>query len=284
MDESRSGEIMRFGLCAGNLAVIQQLANWGYDYAEIGGSTLLPFESDSAFATVRRQLLECGVPIEALAGFIPGAVPILGPAVDPGQVRGYLETTIGRAADVGVKVINWGSVASRRLPEGWPMSKGWEQIERTAELIADLAAAAGVTIAVETVNPREANILFYLTEGVNLVETVNRPNLRLNVDYYHLYKQNEPPEHFAAAAPYLVHAHTSDNQRGFPGLGEWDQRPFLRSLKAAGYDGRLSFEVAGTLNLTRTDAPPRGVTPEFAEAAKRSVALMREMQRLEAAQ
>ena len=257
---------MRFGLCAGNLVVIRQLATWGYDYAEIGGSTVLPFEGDRAFAPVRAQLLECGVPIEALAGFIPGSVPILGPNVDPGQVRGYLETTIARAAEVGVRVINWGSVASRRVPDGWPMSKAWEQIERTAGLIADIAATSGVTIAVESVNPREANILFYLSEAVNLAQTINRPNFRLNVDYYHLYKQNEPPEHFTAAIPFLAHAHTSDDQRGFPALGGWDQRRFLRMLRAAAYDGRLSFEINGTL------------TPAFADAAQRSVARMRELQ------
>ena len=112
---------------------------------------------------------------------------------------------------------------------------------------------------------REANVLFYLVEAVNLVQTVNRPNLRLNVDYYHLYKQNEPPEHFTAAIPYLAHAHTSDDQRGFPGLGDWDQRPFLRSLKAAGYDSRLSFEVRDN------------GTARFAEAARMSVRLMRDL-------
>ena len=254
---------MRFGLCAGSLDVLRQMAAWGYDFAEIGGSTILPFENDRAFAVVRDQLGDADIPIEALAGFIPGSVPIVGPSVDSGQVRGYLETTISRAAELGVTVINWGSATSRRVPDGWPMSKAWGQIERTAELIADIAATSGVAIAVEAVNPREANILFYLIEAVNLVQTVNRSNLRLNVDYYHLCKQNEPPEHFTAATPYLIHSHTSDEERGFPALGEWDQRPFLRSLKTAGYDGRLSFEVRGALS------------PEFAKNARRSVHAMR---------
>jgi D-psicose/D-tagatose/L-ribulose 3-epimerase len=257
---------MRFGLCAGNLEVLRHLADWGYDYAEIGGSTLVPFDDDRAFASIRAQLLEIGVPIEALAGFVPGSVPVIGPNVDHGQVRGYLETTIGRAAEVGVKIINWGSVVSRRVPDGWPMSKAWDQIERTAALIADVAATSGVTIAVEAVNPREANILFYLTEALNLARTIDRPNFRLNVDYYHLVKQNEPPEHLSAGASLLAHAHTSDDNRGFPGLGEWDQRPFLESLKEAGYDGRLSFEVRGAYS------------PTFADDAQRSVRLMRELQ------
>ena len=145
------------------------------------------------------------------------------------------------------------------------MSRAWEQIERSAELIADIAASHGVTIALESVNPREANVLFYLTEAANVVATVNRPNLRLNVDYYHLYLQNEPDAHLAAVGHLLVHAHTSDDHRGFPALGGWDQRPFLRSLARIGYDGRLSFEVNRTAD------------PDFGENARRSVIRMREL-------
>jgi sugar phosphate isomerase/epimerase len=257
---------VRFGLCAGDLEILRRLGDWGYDYAEIAGPALLPFEGDRAFAARKVEIGDTGIPIEALAWFIPGSVPVIGPKVDLGLVRGCLETTIGRAAEVGVKVINWGSVASRRVPEGWPMSKAWSQIERAAALIAEIAEAVDVSIAVESVHPREANIFFYLTEAINLVTTVNRPNFRLNVDYFHLVRQNEPDEHMTLAAPWLIHAHTSDDHRGFPAIGSWDQRRFLRLLKAAGYNGRVSFEVNGTL------------TPQFADAAQRSVRLMRELQ------
>jgi sugar phosphate isomerase/epimerase len=258
---------VRFGLCTGNVAAIRQLGEWGYDYAEIGATTLLPFENEATFAPRRAELRGCDVSIEALAGFIPGSVPVIGPTVDWNQVRGYLETTIGRAAEVGVRAINWGSVASRRVPESWPFSRAWEQIERASELIARIAETSGVVIAIEAVNPREANVLYYLTDALQLARIVNRPNLRLNVDYYHLVKQNEPLEHLALVAPWLAHAHTSDDERRFPTLGDWDQRPFLRALRSAGYDGRLSFEVRD---------PGDG---HYADRAQTSVRQLRALQR-----
>jgi D-psicose/D-tagatose/L-ribulose 3-epimerase len=258
---------MRFGLCTGDVEVIQQLRDWGYDYAEIGARVVVPFESDRTFADVKQRLVDTGTPIEAMAGFIPGSIRIVGPTVDQGQVRGYLETTISRAAEVGVKVINWGSAESRRVPPGWSMSRAWEQIERTAELIADLAEAAGIVVVVEPVNPREANILYYVTDALNLVQTINRASLRLLVDYYHVMKQNEPLEHVKAAADWLAHAHTSDDERRFPCLGQWDQRPFLGALVNAGYDGRLSFEVA-----KRDEAV-------YAEQAALSIGRLREVYR-----
>lgn len=235
---------MRFGLCNGDPETIRQLRNWGFDYAEIGARTVVPFEDDLSFAAIKARLLDGGTPIEGMAGFIPGTVRVVGPTVDWDDVRRYLETTIGRAAELGVKVINWGSAESRRVPPGWPMSRAWEQLERAAALIADLAAAANVVVVVEPVNPRETNILYYVSDAVHLVETINQPSLRVIADYYHMVKQNEPIEHVAAAATWLAHAHTSDDDRGFPCLGSWDQRPFLRALLSAGYDGRISFEVA----------------------------------------
>ncbi len=258
---------MRFGLCTGDLDVIRQAVDWGYDYVEIGARTVVPFEDERAFATVKSRLQATGTPIEAMAGFIPGSLRIVGPSVDWDQVRRYLETTIGRASEVGVTVINWGSAESRRVPDGWPMSRAWEQLEHAAAMIADLAEAAGIVVVVEPVNPRETNILYYVSDALHLVQTINRPGLKVIADYYHVMKQNEPLEHIERAAAWLAHAHTSDDQRGFPCLGAWDQRPFLQALVTAGYDGRISFEVA------RRDAS------SYAAEARSSVRRMRDLLR-----
>jgi sugar phosphate isomerase/epimerase len=261
------GSIVRFGLCASHVLVLRQLGDWGYDYAEIGATALFPFEDEAVFAPRRAELQSCGISIEALAGFIPGSVPVIGPNVDWNQVQTYLETTIGRAVEVGVKAINWGSAVSRWVPDGWPMSRAWEQIERASELIARIAEKSDIVIAIEAVNPREANVLYYLTDALHLAKVVNRPNLRLNVDYYHVVKQNEPIEHVATVAEWLAHAHTSDDERRFPTLGDWDQRPFLRALRSAGYDGRLSFEVRDVGD------------GRYAERARTSVQQLRALQR-----
>ena len=257
---------MRFGLCASDPDVIKQLPAWGYDYAEIGARALVPFESDRVFAAAKARLLDGGTPIEALAGFIPGTVRVVGPEVDWEAVRGYLETTVGRAAEVGVKVINWGSAESRRVPAGWSTSRAWEQLERVAGIIADIAARSDIVVAIEPVNPREANILFYVDEAIQLAQTINRSSLRVNVDYYHVFKQNEPIERVAQAGAWIAHSHTSDDERRFPCLGGWDQRPFLDALLAAGYDGRLSFEVSKADKST------------FAADAALSVRRLRELQ------
>jgi sugar phosphate isomerase/epimerase len=70
---------VRFGLCAGDLEILSRLRGWGYDYAEIAGPALLPFESDQTYRGQKAKLQDLDIPIEALAWFIPGSAPVIGP-------------------------------------------------------------------------------------------------------------------------------------------------------------------------------------------------------------
>lgn len=256
---------MLFGLCTGDLERMAALRGWGYDYAEIGARTVVPFEPDAAWHARRRQLEDTGVPITHLAGFIPAEARFVGPDVDWGRVRGYLETCIGRAAEVGVRVFNWGSPQSKSVPAGWPYSKAFEQIERAAHLIADVMAPLGCTAAIEAINPRECNVIYYLTDAVQVAATVNRPQIRLNADYFHMALQNEPWEHVDAARGWLAHAHTSGPDRHFPKPDDpWDHAAFLRALRRIGYDRALSFECSRI---------PLGA--DYAEEARAGVAYIR---------
>ena len=92
---------------------------------------------------------------------------------------------------------------------------------------------------------------------------VNLPRIRVLADYYHMVKQNEPMEHLLDGGTWLQHAHTSDDERRFPGPEGYDQRRFLQYLKRARYNGRLSFECR---------APE-----DFDGEAKRAVEYMRHL-------
>jgi hypothetical protein len=73
---------VRFGLCTGDLGRIDRLDQLGYDYADIGASTLLPFAPEREFAPIRERLRGAPVRAEALGGFIPGNLKVVGPTVD----------------------------------------------------------------------------------------------------------------------------------------------------------------------------------------------------------
>ena len=234
---------MQFGLTSGDLDQIRQSVSWGYDYVEIHASLLKPLEPDSVWPSRRRELEETGQTLSNLCNFIPAEARFVGPDVDWGRTRAYLETCIGRGAEVGVKVFNWGSPASKSVPWGWPYSKAFEQIERAANLIADICKANRAICVIEPVNPRELNVIYYVTDGAMVAESIGRPEMRSLADFFHMSLQNEPLEHLEIARKWLAHTHTSGPDRYFPWAGQaWDQAAFLRALKQVGYDERLSIE------------------------------------------
>jgi D-psicose/D-tagatose/L-ribulose 3-epimerase len=256
---------MRFGLASGDLDQIRQSVAWGYDYVEIHAALLRPLEPDNVWPARRRELEDTGQLLSNLCNFIPGEARYVGPSVDWERTRAYLETCIGRGAEVGVKVFNWGSPHSKSVPPGWPYSNAFEQIEQAAHLIADICARHGAICVIEPINPRECNVIYYVTDGAMVAESVNRPEMRTLADFFHMSLQSEPLEHLAAAGKWLAHTHTSGPDRYFPLPGQpWDQRAFLSALRDVGYDERVTIESW----VVRPDS-------SFAEDARASLAFLR---------
>lgn len=235
---------MQFGLVTGKLDVIRQAGGWGFDYVEVMGALLIPLEPDSAWHPRRRELQDAGARISNLAGFIGGEARFVGPVVDWGRTRDYVETIVGRGAELGVDVFNWGSPMSKSVPLGWPYSKAFEQVERAANLIADVVQKHAAICVIEPINPGECNIMYYVTDAMMLAVSVNRPQIRCLADFFHMSLQCEPLAHVVQARDWLGHAHTAGPRRLLPGPDQgWDQRQFMRALREAGYDGRLSVEA-----------------------------------------
>ena len=129
------------------------------------------------------------------------------------------------------------------MPEGWPYSRAYEQIERAAHIIADEVKKYGAICVIEPINPGECNVIYYVTDGAMVSASIGRPEIRTLADFFHMSLQNEPLSHLVKAKAYLAHTHTSGPERYFPGPGQaWDQKAFLQGLRRAEYDSRLSIE------------------------------------------
>jgi sugar phosphate isomerase/epimerase len=234
---------MQIGLASNNIAHVATSRDWGYEFVEIFAELLRPLEPDSVWPSRRRELEDTGAALTNLCAWIPAEARYVGPSPDWGRTRDFVETSVGRAAEVGVSVFNWGSPHSKSIPVGWPISKALEQIERAAHLIADVVGRYDATCVIEPINPRECNVIYYVTDGVLLAASVDRPQIKVLADFFHMSLQSEPLEHLEAARGWLGHTHTSGPDRYFPQPGQgWDQRSFLAALRASGYDGRVSVE------------------------------------------
>jgi len=236
---------MRIGCCIEATATerIEYLARLGYDYVELFLASLAALPEDEFFAIVDR-LGQTGIPCEACCIFYPRTVRLTGPDVDWAQVEEYDRRAIARAAQLGAKVIVFGSSGAKNVPEGFPYDRAWEQIVQAMRIAAPIAAEHGITIVIEPLNQKEANIVLTGAEGLKLAREIDRPSVQLLIDYYHMALENESPDILLEARDAIRHTHISTvPARTYPVAVEPGYLPFFANLKAIGYQGRVSIEA-----------------------------------------
>lgn len=128
---------------------------------------------------------------------------------------------------------------------------------------ASLAEEAGVVLVLEPLNTRVEHPGMFLsstTEGLDMVEEVGSPNLRLLFDAYHSAVMEENMEEVLAGRVHLVHhvQFADAPGRHEPGTGTIDWSQAVATLRRLGYDGGIGLEYKPTLpaaeSLTQTRA------------------------------
>ncbi len=243
---------MKYGCCVDALARtsdgtsvpnIEQLAELGYDYVELFLASLVALP-EGEFQAVVDRLGRAGIPCEACCIFYPRTVRLTGPDVDWAQVEDYDRRAIARAARLGAKVIVFGSSGAKNVPEGFPYDQAWGQIVRAMQIAAPIASEHGITIVIEPLNKKEANIVLTGAEGLKLAQEINRPSVQLLIDFYHMALENESPDILLQARDAIRHTHISTvPARTYPVTVEPGYLPFFANLKAIGYGGRVSVEA-----------------------------------------
>ncbi|WP_282847657.1 sugar phosphate isomerase/epimerase family protein [Microbacterium oxydans] len=109
--------------------------------------------------------------------------------------------------------------------------------------VADHASERGVSVSLEVVNRYETNVLNTARQALAYVAEVDRPNLGVHIDTYHM--NIEESDMFAPvldAAPALRYVHIGESHRGYLGTGTVDFDTFFKALGRIGYDGPIVFE------------------------------------------
>jgi len=262
---------MRIGYCTNLIAT--QIDSTGsewidkgqeseFDYVELPLAQMVDLD-DEAFLSLKERVGVSGLKCEACNNFFPASIRLTGNTVDYGKIEEYLVKALGRAAQLGVKVIVLGSPKSRNVPEGYPMNKAWSQLVELLRTIDPLVRAKGITIVIEPLCKLESNIINTAAEGLQLSRAVERENIKLLVDYYHLVMEKEDPEILLRAGSYIKHVHFANpTGRVYPAEKVDGYIRFMDLLKRIGYEGRISVEA---------------YTKDFCHDAKRSVEILRQL-------
>lgn len=232
---------MRFGWCAG-IGQASALAEAGYDYIELSVAGDLVPEEDEPVWREKRKLIEA-MPLlpEAFNSFVRTG-KIVGPEADTLRLQHYVETALARAAQVGGKIVVFGSGGARQIPEGFDAAIARRQLNDFLTYCAESSDRTGVTVVIEPLESAECNFINRVSEGADLARKLNRSGVRALADTWHMERESEPLEAIMSAAEVLAHVHTADTHRDAPGTGHYDHTALFDTLRAAHYDGRLSVE------------------------------------------
>jgi D-psicose/D-tagatose/L-ribulose 3-epimerase len=111
---------------------------------------------------------------------------------------------------------------------------------------AEIAAAAGLTLAIESLNRFECYFLNTVVQARSLVERVNHPRLRMMYDTFHAHiEEKNVASAIAHAAPVLAHVHVSESDRGVPGTGQVRWAETFQALRKIHFDNWLVIEAFG---------------------------------------
>ena len=120
-------------------------------------------------------------------------------------------------------------------------------ISRFRETITEMSEYAqnkGVTLILEPVNRYELNFINSLEEGVEILEELNLPNVKLMPDVFHM--NIEDSSIAGELVKYMDHVsyiHLADSNRLAPGWGHTDFNSLFSDLKEAAYSGWFSVEI-----------------------------------------
>jgi sugar phosphate isomerase/epimerase len=235
---------MLIGLCSSSIAAADQIAASGVDYIEENvQSFLTPEASESDFQSRLLQSRSCRKPIVAANCFLPGDLKCVGPGVNEARLLAWAKNAFLRAKQSGIGIIVFGSGGARTLAAGTNPSAVQAQFISLLRKLGPLAQEQGVVLAIEPLNRHECNFINTIAEGAHIVREAGQTHVRLLVDIFHMLQNDETPADMQSAKGLVVHAHIAERDgRTAPGTKGEDLRPYLRALRATGYDGRLSIE------------------------------------------
>lgn len=195
---------------------------------------------------VEAALAETGLPLLGMVA--EPMIPLTDPACHAEFLAG-LDGSIATARRLGAPVL---------IAQTGNDLEGRTREEQRAALVACLSKAAdrlagtGVVIAVEPLNTlvdHEGYFLSSTVEGLDIIDEVNRPEIRILYDIYHSAVMGEKIEEvLTGRLDRVVHVHLADTEgRGEPGSGPLDIENRLRWLVDAGYDGFVGLEYRPTV-------------------------------------
>ena len=220
---------------------IRLAAGAGFDAVEFWRWT------NKDLTAIERALAETSV---TLAGIVAEPmIPLTDPASHPSFLAGLADTlAVAKRLGARVLITQAGFEASSR-----PRAEQRASLVYCLKRSADVLEGSGVQLALEPLNTRIDHPGYFLSstvEGLDIIDEVSRPEIRLTYDIYHSMVMDERVEDvLAGRIDRVAHVHVADHPgRGEPGSGSLPLGAATAWLDAQGYAGTIGFEFRPTVD------------------------------------
>lgn len=225
-------------------------AQCGYAGIEIAPFTLSTYVTDMGAqqrARVRQAAKKAGLEVVGLHWLLAKTEGFHLTSPDS-EVRertaGYLAELAQCCADLGGRVLVFGSPAQRNLLPGVTKAQGMDYATEVFERLLPTLEANDLVLALEPLGPEETNFMNTAGEAAELVGRLASPHVRLHLDCKAMSTEMVPMvELIRQHRAQLAHFHANDPNRRGPGFGSLDFVPILRALQQIEYRGWVSVEV-----------------------------------------
>lgn len=225
--------------------------------AKAAGFALAEFHlwRDKPVAALAEALNETGMHLTGVC--VDPRRSIVDPAERADMVNAVRETIAATACLGKPDLI----VASGFRVEGMSEEEHFANAVNALRAAADLAEKAGVTLLLEPLNTRLFAAMYLVSTklGLDLIEAVGSPNLRLLYDVWHSACMGEDIADVLAGRIHLVaHVQVADmDDRHEPGTGSVDWAKIVQTLRDLGYQGAIGLEYFPTLPMDQSLALTR---------------------------
>jgi D-psicose/D-tagatose/L-ribulose 3-epimerase len=236
---------MKFGVCI-NDDLIPLAAGAGYDYVELAVANSLRPEAEGIqhITALSKILYQSNIESETTNLMLPAGLRCVAMGVDESRLEKYFAAATERAAMVGAKVMVFGSGGQRNIPNSLAFAEGRQQFINALKIAGKYAAKHKVVIAVEPLNRSECNLINSVAQAVELVQEIDYGSVRVLSDLYHIQTETQSFSETTAAKGRLAHVHVAGRGRRAPIEDDYTILcEYFTSVKAAGYDQRISIEA-----------------------------------------
>lgn len=223
---------------------VDKVASLGFDALEIGAKPLPDYTKDQIVA-----LKSCAAAngISLTAGYGPSYEHNIG-AKDK-EIRQHAAQWFKRLfyvmGELGIRHLGGALYSYWPIDFTKPINKeeDWKYSVEGTRILADLASPYGIQLGMEVLNRFENHLLNSAEEGVRFVREVEKENVKVMLDTFHMnIEEDNLAEAIRTAGNLLGHFHTGECNRKVPGQGRMPWKEIGEALKSINYNGYVIME------------------------------------------